>query len=302
MFSKGQGVDTFKSAGKCICVEGFNFLEGIQGGLNLMKRGKRSFKDYAEKWLQRSCDQCGKVYWARKRRVEKKRNLTCSNLCGTLLSHKNPEYSKNMTQTLLKEYRDGKRTSPFQGPKADLYRSRINQKKRLRLSALGRATPESREKTRQQMLLRWKDRKWKKAFSKKMIAKWKEEGYKEKTLQAMVLSIKSFGTDIELIVKAKLDEHKIKYKFQKPTSFKWKDRKVVLVPDFIIGKTIIECQGDYHHCNAEFFDRKAATKAQKECMARDKFKSMVYPTNGYKFHFIWGSQIKDPSFNIKKYL
>lgn len=95
------------------------------------------------------------------------------------------------------------------------------------------------------------------------------------------------GTDIELIVKHYLDEHKIKYIFQY-------DLDGLFYPDFYLPNlnVILEVQGDYWHGNPKIYPPEKLDKRQKKHILRDKRKFGYYKHKKIKFYELWGCDIK----------
>jgi len=273
----------------------------------MVKRGFRSFKDYSNSWIERKCPECGIIYWVRKRRLEKNRNLTCSQICGNAVAIRNPEVRKHMIEALIRGYKDGTRKSPFQNKEiGNKFRAKINQKERIQKSIVALKEKNkygqySRD-CKELMKKRWKDPKRIDSCSKKMKAKWKEEGYAKKTLEAIRKGAKICNTDIEIVMKKKLDEKGIKYEYQKPTGFKWRNGKIIFfIPDFIIEdkKIIIECDGEYWHYNP-LTNKKPPCRIQRKNIRKDALKKLIYPNNGYKLYSFWGSDIKKDNFNLEQ--
>jgi G:T-mismatch repair DNA endonuclease (very short patch repair protein) len=76
------------------------------------------------------------------------------------------------------------------------------------------------------------------------------------------------------------------------------DRKIV--PDILIGnKLIIECYGDYWHCNPEFYNRdyfhKQIRKFSYEIWESDSYRTKILNDAGYDVIVIW-----ENDFNVKK--
>ena len=98
-------------------------------------RGERSFKDYSDKWVERKCI-CGKIYWARKRKLEKKRHLFCSVQCGNKVIHGTESCGMKMRKSALKRYFDGRSSSPFLDPiRGQELRDKIDRRKQLAATA-----------------------------------------------------------------------------------------------------------------------------------------------------------------------
>lgn len=72
--------------------------------------------------------------------------------------------------------------------------------------------------------------------------------------------------------------------------------------DFLVnGKYIIECYGDFWHCNPQkyksnYFNR-SKKKTAKEIWARDLERKKTFQQLGYQFIYLWETDIND---NIKK--
>jgi len=72
--------------------------------------------------------------------------------------------------------------------------------------------------------------------------------------------------------------------------------------DFLVNGTyIIECYGDFWHCNPQKYKpsyfNKSKKKTAQEIWERDSERKKTFEQLGYKFIYLWESDIKD---NIKK--
>ena len=72
------------------------------------------------------------------------------------------------------------------------------------------------------------------------------------------------------------------------------DHGKYIYPDIILfNKLVIECQGDFFHCNPEIYNENFKNpktgKYAHEIWARDKFKQTVYTNNGLDVYYIWES-------------
>ena len=72
--------------------------------------------------------------------------------------------------------------------------------------------------------------------------------------------------------------------------------------DFLVNDTyIIECYGDFWHCNPQKYKpsyfNKGKRKTAKEIWDRDAERKKTFEALGYKFIYLWESDIRD---NIKK--
>jgi very-short-patch-repair endonuclease len=77
--------------------------------------------------------------------------------------------------------------------------------------------------------------------------------------------------------------------------------------DFLVnGKYIIECYGDYWHCNPQkykpdYFNR-GKRKTAKEIWDRDAARKKTFEELGYVFIYLWEQDIRDNQKKIKKRL
>ncbi len=74
--------------------------------------------------------------------------------------------------------------------------------------------------------------------------------------------------------------------------------------DFLIGdKYIIECYGDFWHCNPQKYSpsyfNKGKRKTAKEIWERDLHRKSLFESMGYTFIFLWESEIKKNPKKIK---
>jgi G:T-mismatch repair DNA endonuclease (very short patch repair protein) len=75
--------------------------------------------------------------------------------------------------------------------------------------------------------------------------------------------------------------------------------------DFLIhDKYIIECYGDFWHCNpkkyaSDYFNR-GKKKTAEEIWSRDKCRKETFEKMGYKFLSLWESELNDPSNAARK--
>lgn len=69
------------------------------------------------------------------------------------------------------------------------------------------------------------------------------------------------------------------------------------VCDFVIGKTIIEVQGDYWHGNPRIYESNKLNFTQRKNIQRDKAKFTYLTNKGYNVICIWEYDIHN---NMKK--
>lgn len=77
--------------------------------------------------------------------------------------------------------------------------------------------------------------------------------------------------------------------------------------DFLVeGKYIVECYGDFWHCNpqryAPGYFNKGKKKTAKEIWDRDLSRKKLFEGMGYKFISLWESEIRDNPKKVKKKL
>ena len=106
-------------------------------------------------------------------------------------------------------------------------------------------------------------------------------------------------TKIEKIVASVLDELGAKYEWIVHISTKW--------VDFLVdGKIIIECYGDYWHCNPlvykDDYYHKDIHKLAKDIRKKDEERKLFMESLGYKYFVFWERDIKSKKFELKKQL
>jgi len=104
-------------------------------------------------------------------------------------------------------------------------------------------------------------------------------------------------TKIEIITKNVLDNLNIKYKKNYPLN-RW------IVDFYTDSGKVIECQGDYWHCNPKKFDIKDANIIQKNNIKRDQEKIKYLKANNIPFLFLWEDDILNSDITplIKEFL
>lgn len=75
--------------------------------------------------------------------------------------------------------------------------------------------------------------------------------------------------------------------------------------DFLVnGKYIIECYGDFWHCNPQKYSpnyfNKGKRKTAKEIWERDDCRKQLFEKLGYRFLSLWESEINDNSKSVRK--
>jgi len=75
--------------------------------------------------------------------------------------------------------------------------------------------------------------------------------------------------------------------------------------DFLIeGKYIIECYGDFWHCNptkyAPSYYNKGKKKTASDIWERDESRKNLFQSLGYKFLHLWESEINGNQKNVRK--
>ena len=117
------------------------------------------------------------------------------------------------------------------------------------------------------------------------------EKIRQKTLQQLASGkIKQTRTRPHLRVMSALDEMEIKYTEEAVIS--------CYSVDFLVGNVCIEVNGDYWHCNPDFWPS-PATKSQKVNVYRDKIKYAYLTENGYDVLILWENEINDGRFESK---
>lgn len=77
--------------------------------------------------------------------------------------------------------------------------------------------------------------------------------------------------------------------------------------DFLVNKKyIIECYGDYWHCNpakyAPDYYNRGKKKTAKDIWARDEKRKRIFEEQGYKVLYFWESEINNDIKNIRSVL
>lgn len=72
--------------------------------------------------------------------------------------------------------------------------------------------------------------------------------------------------------------------------------------DFLVNDTIIECYGDYWHCNPTLFDKEYFNKGLKMSAnakwLKDKMRQTILEMKGYKYIYFWESDIHNNLKNV----
>ena len=117
----------------------------------------------------------------------------------------------------------------------------------------------------------------------------KNKRRKKKSKQKKVTSLKKSRTKIEAALAKILDKLEIPYKQNVPLN-----RYCV---DFLVNESlIVECYGDFWHCNPKFYDAEYYNKALK-CQAQDKWskdanRRHILEEMGYRFIVVWETDLK----------
>lgn len=79
------------------------------------------------------------------------------------------------------------------------------------------------------------------------------------------------------------------YNIERHALIRLEKRKIY--PDIKIGNFIIECMGNYWHCNPEMFDGNylnlKMNKTAKEIWDEDEQRKVILENNGYKVFYVW---------------
>ena len=101
------------------------------------------------------------------------------------------------------------------------------------------------------------------------------------------------NTLIEIFVKDVLNSLKIKFEEQVYIYHKDDNKhRRYFIADFVIGKTIIEVNGDYWHGNPLVFKQENLDKRQLEKVGKDAYKKLKLEQLGYSVIYIWEYDIK----------
>lgn len=118
--------------------------------------------------------------------------------------------------------------------------------------------------------------------------KWENEGYCSKKCQNKI-SVRR-KSKFEKIIFDYLDETLIKYSVESNKFIKLNKRQIF--PDILINnEIIIDCFGDYWHCNPEFYNKdyfhKQIRKTASEIWKYDNEKEEILKNNGYNVIRVW---------------
>lgn len=139
---------------------------------------------------------------------------------------------------------------------------------------------EKTSKTRKKMFLGYSDEDWVKIKSQLKICRQK---------------CKKKNTNIELKIKNLLTSLNISFIEQYPID-------CFIVDFFVNNNLIIECLGDYWHCNSNnsrFNDSSKFNETQKKNLERDKRKIKYFDENNMNYLFLWESDINNDMNYIK---
>lgn len=151
------------------------------------------------------------------------------------------------------------------------------------------------EKATKQLKEWWQDEGYRKRkiaqlseFNKK---RWQNEDYRKHVLNKLFNSTFSHEklTEPEKIVKEILDKLGVKYTHNKLL----KINNRYLIPDFVIGKKIIEVQGTFWHADPRFYDRNNLSKTQQENLENDREKLTLYKSKQFKVLYVWEYDIEN---------
>ena len=161
---------------------------------------------------------------------------------------------------------------------------------------------ETKEKMRQHALKRFADKKNHPNFSKHLSQETKEKMRQKRFIQ--IFPVKD--TKIELKIQDFLTALKIEFLTHKYMNIKSSYQCDILIPQQkgIPQKTIIECDGDFFHCNpnkySEDYIRFPNSKEKitaKEIWKRDDDRTKELLQKGFKVLRLWEFKIKDMNLN-----
>lgn len=114
------------------------------------------------------------------------------------------------------------------------------------------------------------------------------------------LNMQKHGTNIERIVENQLKLMSITFLKQHII----KNDDIITICDFFIPKynLVIECNGDYWHCNPEKYTTGPINKTQENTIVKDKLKLEFYNSLNYNTVILWESEINDIGFNLKNHI
>lgn len=140
----------------------------------------------------------------------------------------------------------------------------------------------------------------KEKLSATMKNKWSDIEYKKNMIDSQIKSRKNKNTEIEIKIEKQLINNKINFIKQK--SFVSKD--ITVIADFYLYdyNLIIECNGDYWHCNLNVYKNGPINEIQIKRINIDKLKYEYYATVGFKYLVLWESDIKRKEFDILLYI
>lgn len=111
----------------------------------------------------------------------------------------------------------------------------------------------------------------------------KKSTFKLNNIETKILNVLK-SLDVKYVPNAKIDRYSV---------------------DFLVeGKFIIECYGDFWHCNPQIYSpdffNKGKKKLAKDIWERDNCRKNKFQELGYKFLSLWESEINSNPKNIRK--
>lgn len=153
----------------------------------------------------------------------------------------------------------------------------------------------------------------KEKLSNTMKKKWKDPNYREMMSKALSSSVKmkehltkihipKRKTSIEIKVENQLLKNNIA--FEKQKIIRVENHNTFIIPDFYLPQynLIIECYGDYWHCNPLKYPNGPINEQQILSVEKDKFKMDIYNQYNYNLLIIWELDINKDDFDILSHL
>lgn len=242
---------------------------------------KRRMNDPEVKERQRNIV---KNYWKENKEFRERHLETLRQI--TIARWKDPEYRKKMSD-MSKRVANSPEMIELARQKAKRY---WTQEKREQFSQKLREmwkNPEYKRKMKEMSKNLWKDKKYRTVQIQHILNRWKnDEEYREK-----MLNLYNVRTTIELFVEeCLLSLGILDYKSQYFLNF---GKDGFYVVDYLIGKKVIEAQGDFWHVNPDVYDYKNLTEWQKSAVKRDIRKYEALTKHGYEVLYLWEKDINE---------
>lgn len=278
----------------------FTIIRQNQGHMPNTKKGKNGKFISHAKWVEKTCEHCGKTFSVKESSLKYGRGRCCSRQCvdenkKKNVGSKNPMFGKKQPEERRKQ--TSARTKEMWNDMS--FRKHMDDKRKEYKDKTGYymgATPESIARRKKTMLEKYGvEHNW---MVKEIRQKCEDtcmKLYGKRSWEFAYEAMENKETLIEIIIKKILEEEKIK--FESYYKIYTEDGKYKEYDFYLTDKNIlIEADGDYWHANPKIFSEDSLNETQTKNRINDEYKNNIAKDKKITLLRFWESDIIKPDF------